>query len=223
MAVSLIVSETITGADFSDSLAGGSTGMDLGQVTNGLFSPIINQSLNTGHQDIIIRHDAVIDPITDVEFYLQTYTGTYGGAATAAADFTTIGNYGAADAGASANNSDGLSRGIHIDMSWNVASASQFAYAREATGQKRIFGKSYSGKDGLSQPNAFAMHVDAASYWNGSAEVAATTPVTGRIGKSNDAVLGNRGHIRMRAYLHSNAVDGGILQWSSVIGYSYTA
>lgn len=223
MSVTLTVSETANGSDFSDSLAGGSSGLDLGQVTNGQYAPLTLQSANTGHQDIYIYHDAVVDPITDVEFYLAQYSGTYGGANSAAADFTTIGNYGAADTGATANNSDGLSRGIHIDMSWDVSTASQFTYARETTGQKRIFGKSYSGKDGLTQPNAFPMHIDAASYWDGSTEVDAITPVTGKIGKSNDTVLGNRGHIRMRGYLHTAAVDGGILQWDTVIGFSYTA
>lgn len=223
MSVSLIVSETITGANASDSLAGGSTGLDIGQVTNGQYAPLILQSANTGHQDVFIRHDAVVDPITDVKFYAAQYTGTYGGANSAAADFTTLGAYGAADTGATANNSDGLSRGLHIDMSWDVATASQFAYTRESTGQKRIFGKSYTGKDGLSLANAFDMHVDAASYWNGSSEVDATTPVTGKIGKSSDTVLGNRGHIRKRVYLHTAAVDGGILQYDFVIGFAYTA
>ena len=109
MAVTLTVSETANGADFSDSLAGGSTGLDLGQVTNGQYAPLTLQSANTGHQDIYIYHDAVVDPITDVEFYLAQYSGTYGGASSAAADFTTIGNYGAADTGATANNSNGLS------------------------------------------------------------------------------------------------------------------
>jgi hypothetical protein len=223
MAVVLTVSETVTGANVSDSLAGGSTGLDLGQVTNGQYAPLTLQSANTGHQDIYIRHDAVVDPITSVAFYLAIYSGTYGGASSAAADFTTIGAYGAADTGATANNSDGLSRGIHMDMSWDVATASQFAYTREATGQKRIFGKDYSGLDGLSLGDAFPMHVDAASYWNGSTEIDATTPVTASIGKASDTVLGNRGHVRMRGYLHTAAVDGGILQYDTVISYSYTA
>lgn len=223
MTVTLVVSETITGANVSDSLAGGSTGLDLGQVTNGQYAPLTLQSANTGHQDIFIRHDAVVDPVTDVKFYLATFSGVYGGANSAGADFTTIGAYGAADTGATANNDDGLSRGIRMDMSWDVATASQFAYTREASGQMRIFGKDYTGLDGLSLGDAHEMHVDAASYWNGATEVDATTPVTGQIGKSDDTVLGNRGHIRMRGYLHTAAVDGGIIQWDTVISYAYTA
>lgn len=223
MAVTLTVSETITGSNVSDTLAGGSAGLDLGQVTNGQYCPLTLQSANTGHQDIFIRHDAVVDPITDVKIYLAQYSGTYGGANSAATDFTTIGTYGTTDSGATANNSDGLSRGIHVDMSWDVVTASQFAYTREATGQKRIFGKVYSAKDGLSLAQAHDLHVDACSYWNGASEVDATTPVTGKIGKSSDTVLGNRGHLRMRGYLHTAAVDGGILQWDSVISFAYSA
>lgn len=223
MTVLLTVSSTITGSDVNDTLAGGSSGSDLGQVTNGSYAPVISQAANTGWRDWYIRHDAVVDPITNVKFYLAQFSGTYGGANSAAADFTTVGNYGAADGGATTNNTDGLSRGLHMDMSWDVTSATAFAYSREGTGQKRIFGKSYSGKDGLSLANSFDMHVDAASYWNGSSEVDATTPVTGSIGKSSDTVLGNRGHIKRRFYLNSAATEGGVLQFDAVISYSFTA
>lgn len=224
MSVTLTISETIDGSDFSDSLAGGASGLDLGQVTNGLYAPIINQTLNTGHQDIFISHDALQDPITDVQIYLQQYSFvSYGGANSPAADFSTIGAYGAADSGLTANNTDGLSRGLHIDMSWDVATISQFAYARESSGQKRIFGKDYSGKDGLSELGAFDLHVDSASYYDGATEADASAPITGKIGKFNDTVLGNRAHIRMRGYLHSAAIDGGILQWDTCVNFSYTA
>lgn len=224
MTVSLIVSESVTGAEVSDVLAGGSTGLDLGQVTNGAYSPITLQSANTGAQDIFIRHDAVTDPITNVKFYVATYTGIYGGANSAAADITTLLALGLANTGADKNNADGLSRGLHIDMDWQVSTANQFDPTREASGQKRIFGKDAgAGINGSSLALGFTMHADAASYWNGSSEVDATTPVAGSIGKSTDTVLGNRGHFKGRFYLNSAAVDGGILQWSTVISYSFTS
>lgn len=223
MAVVLTVSETSTGADFSDSLAGGSTGLDLGQVTNGAYAPIIDQAANTGHQNIFISHNAVFDPITEVSLYLASFTGTYGGANSATTDFATIGSLGAADTGATKNNTDGNSRGLHIDMSWNIDASTQFDYTRVSTGQKRIFGKTYSGLDGLTLAKAFPLHVDAMSYWNATTEIDATSPQSGKIGKSTDTVLGNRGHLKMRGYLHQAAVQGGVLQWDTVIGYSYTA
>lgn len=222
-AVLLIASETVTGSEASDTLSGSDTGLDLGQVVNGAYSPITNQSLNTGAQDLFLRNDATIDPVTNVKFYVGTFSGTYGGANTAGADFTTLTGYGSSDTGATKNNTDGNSRGLHIDMDWQVSSTNQFDYSRDGT-QMRIFGKNYGGGlDGASQTNAFAMHVDSASYWNGSSEVDATTPQTSKIGKSTDSVLGNRCHLKKRFYLHSGAVDGGILQYDFVVAYSYTA
>jgi hypothetical protein len=223
MAVLLTVSETVTGAEVSDTLAGGATGLDFGQVSNGLYTPFTNQAANTGHQDVFIRHDATVDPITSVKLYVAQYSGTYGGADSAANDITTLLGLGAANTGADKNNVDGNSRGLHVDMDWQVSTANQFDPTREATGQKRIFGKDYSGLDGSSLALGFTLNADAASYWNGSSEVDATTPVAGSIGKSSDTVLGNRGHVKMRFYLNNGAVDGGILQWDTVIAYSYTA
>ena len=223
MSVTLTVTETPAGSDFSDTLAGGSSGLDFGQVTNGFYAPIILQSANTGHQDIYLYHDAVVDPITDVSVYLAEFSGTYGGANSASLDFTSINAYGASDSGATKNNADGLSRGMHMDMSWNVSTATQFDYTRESTGQKRIFGKDYSGLDGTSSSKAFPLHVDAMSYWDGAVETDAVTPVSGKIGKLSDTILGNRGHLRMRGYLHTAATEGGILQFDVVFGYAYTA
>lgn len=221
--VLLTISKTVAGSEVSDVLSGGSTGLDYGQVVAGAYAPITTQSANTGWQDIYIRHDAVTDPITDVKFYVEQYTGTYGGANTAAGDIAAILAYGAADAGSNKNNADGASRGLHIDMDWQVTSTNAFDYTREATNQKRIFGKTYSGNNGSSLATGFSLHVDACSYWNGSTEVDATTPVTGKIGKSTDTVLGNRAHFLSRFYLHSASVDSGVLQWSSSISYSFTA
>lgn len=223
MAVLLIVSEAVTGAEVADVLSGGSTGQDYGQVTSGSYAPVIDQPTNDGSQDMYLRHDATIDPITDVSSNVAVFTGTYGGANSAAADFTTLGAYGAADAGATANNGDGLSRGLHMDMDWQVSVANQFQYSREATGQKRIYGKDYSGLTGLSLALAFPLHADACSYWNGVSEVDATTPVTGQIGISTDAVLGNRGHVKDRFYLNSGATEGGVLQFNRNWNYSFTA
>jgi hypothetical protein len=223
MSVTLVVSKTITGAEVSDTLAGGSSGLDFGQVVNGSYAPVISQVGNTGRQDLFLSHNATVDPITSVKFYTAQYSGTYGGANTAAADFTQLGTYGSTNSGADKNNVDGNSRGLHIDMDWQVADANQFDPTREAGGQKRIFGKSYTGLDGLSLANAFTMHADAASYWNGSSEVDASAPVTGKVGKSSDTVLGNRGHIRARWYLHSGETNGGILQHDFVVAFSYTA
>lgn len=223
MSVLLTVSETISGSEAADSLSGGSTGMDLGQVTNGSYSPVTSQSANTGAMQVYISHNATIDPVTNVVFYVDTYSGTYGGAVSAAADYTTLKAYGASDTGATKNNVDGLSQGLHIDMDWQVSTSNMFSYSRESTGNMRIFGKTYTSLDGTTQATGFALHVDALSYYNGSTEVDATTPVTSKIGKSTDTVLGNRAHFFKRFYLNTAATNGGILQYDFVVAYSYTA
>ena len=98
MAVTLTISETLTGSGLADSLSGGGTGLDLGQVINGQYTPVVDQPTNDGVQNIYLSHDAVIDPITDVKFYVQQYgvgTGfSYGGANSAAADITKLLNMG---------------------------------------------------------------------------------------------------------------------------------
>lgn len=223
MTVTLTVAETISGAEISDVLAGGSTGLDYGQVTNGSFTPVISQAANTGQQDLYLFHDGV-NPITDVKLYIDQYSGTYGGAVSAASDFAAIVALGSSDTGATKNNTDGLSRGLQVDMAWNVTASTQFDYSREAGGNKRIFGKDYTGLDGTSSTTAFPLHVDACSYWNGVTEADASAPVTGSIGGSADTgTLGNRGHIKTRFYLHTAATEGGIFQFDKVINFAHTS
>lgn len=230
MSVLLTVSQTIAGAAYSDALAGGGTGIDLASVINGQYSPVISQPGNTGAQDVFVRHNATIDPITGVKTFLQQYgvgTGfTYGGANSAAADFTTVLNMGNTDTmGAGiANNSDGFGNGLHIDMDWDVTTPNQFLGSRVGT-FVRIYGDNggAASGDGRSLATAFTMKLDAAVYNNAGSEVAPSAAVDGKIGKTGDTVLGDRAHFRLRFYLRTDEVDGGILQWEWVIAYSFTA
>jgi hypothetical protein len=229
MSVLLTVSETLTGAAYSDSLSGGGSGIDLGSCLNGQYAPIILQSANTGAQHVYVRHNATIDPITDLKMFLQNYgvgTGfTYGGAVSAASDRTRILNQGDASVTTNANNADGLGGGLHIDMDWQVNSTNQFATARIATGQHRIFGDDGGAAAGIGRDlaTAIVLHADAMSYNNTGTETDATTPVAGSVGKTGDTVLGDRGHFLMRQLLRTDEVDGGILQVEVVLAYSYTA
>ncbi len=229
MAVLLTVSETLGGSAFNDDLEGpDGVGIDLGSCINGQYAPIISQVANTGHKNVFVRHDATIDPITDVKTFLQQFgvgTGfTYGGADSAANDLTTILNMGDASASVNPNNADGLGGGLHIDMDWQVSTANQFAPARLAA-QHRIYGDNggAAAGEGRNLASAITMHADAMVYNNTGVEVDATTPVAGSIGKSGDTVLGDVSHPRLRFMLRSDEVDGGILQWEWVIAYSYTA
>jgi hypothetical protein len=228
MSVLLTVSETINGTAYNDALQGGGTGIDLGSCINGQYAPIITQSANTGHQDIFVRHNATIDPITDLKSFIQTYgvgTGfTYGGADSAANDFTTVLDQGDASASAVPNNNDGLAGGVHIEMDWQVSTVNQFAAARIGS-QHRIYGANggAASGEGRNLASAFTAHIDGMSYNNAGTEVDATTPVAGKVGKTGDTVLGDRFHAKMRYFLRTDEVDGGFLQWEWVLAYSYTA
>jgi hypothetical protein len=221
MTVSLTVAKTMGGAGVSDALAGGGTGLDFGQVTNSEYVPIINQTANTGHQNLYISGDHVVDPITDVKTYIALFSQTYGGANSAAADYATLKAKGQADNENTANNSDGLASGLRIEHNgFGIAGLGASAFL-PSRAQVDIYGN--NGTDGIDLASAFDMHVDAMVYDNSSVETDASAPVTGKIGKSGDSVLGDYAHIGLRYYLESAAVDGGILQANFNIGFSYTA
>jgi hypothetical protein len=220
MAVNLTVSKTLGGSAVADVLAGSGTGIDLGSVVNSEYAPIISKAANTGWQALYIRHNATIDPITNVGTFVSQFSQTYGGAASAAADYTTLKNKGNAS-GNSANNNDGLSSGLRIEHDadlGNTLGASAFDATRA---QVKIYGDNLT--DGISLASKFNLHVDACIYNNAGSPVDATTPVTGKIGKTGDTVLGDVAFTKLRFYLETAAPDGGILQWDWTISYSFTA
>lgn len=226
--VNLTISETLTGGALADSLSGGGTGLDLGQVINGQFAPVVDIPTNDGYQSVFVKHDATIDPITDLSLYAQQFgvgTGfTYGGANSAGADITKLLNMGNASNSANANNADGLANGFHIYMDWQVSQPSQFAPARIGT-NVRIFGDNGGAAtgEGRSLATAFLIHADAMSRNNGGTEVDAGTPVAGKVGKTGDTTLGDRAHLKTRFYLRTDETQGGVLQWELVWSYSFTA
>lgn len=219
MAVAITLSKTINGAGVADTLAGGDTGVDLGSVANGEYTPIINKTANTGWQALYIRHDATIDPITQVKTYIAEFSQTYGGAQTAADDYTTLQAKGAGT-GDSANNADGLSKGLRIEHDADLAGALGASAFNGTRAQVKTYGKDGLGVDLAS---AYIIHADAMIYNNAGTPVDATTPVAGEIGKTGDTVLGDRAFVKLRFYLETAAPDGGIIQWDWVIAYTFTA
>ncbi len=252
MAVSLTVSETLDGAPVADVLASPgpvNTGVDYGSVVNGSYGPITTKADNTGRKDLFIRHDATIDPITDVKTFMQEYgTGTgfgYGGADSAANDFTTMKNL-ANTSGGSKNNADGNSGGLWIDMNavltdsvgstqfdWNTNGFSgwdgtNFTNSQGGDDTVAIYGDGLT--DAIDLPSAFpmrskAMVIDATTGNGGDATngFVPTAPVEGQIGKDGDTALGDNAHTKLRTYVRSDTTNGGIVQWEWVIAYSFTA
>jgi len=227
MAVTLKITATPGGStDIADTLSGGSTGADIGQATNGAYAPIVGeQSANGGAKTLYISHNAVVDPVTNVGFYLAAYSGTYGGPSSSSpsADLTKVLDAGASDNGGQANNSDGLSNGLHVDMSYSISDSGQFAPSREQTGQKRVFGKTVGGiRYGL-QTAPIPLHQDALFFWSSPSKVAPTAPEAGKIGLSTATDLGSHAQVRFRYYMPSSSTVGGVLQWSLATIYSFTA
>ena len=230
MAVTLTISETLSGSEVADSLNGGGTGTDLGQCVNGLYSPIIDSTTNTGAQVLYLRHNATIDPITNLSIYMDSYarTGfTYGGAATASSDYTTLKDEGdLSDVSLAAkNNSNGLVSGLWMEMQYDVSSTNQFDIysARGADPASRfvkIFGK---GAQGIDEDTAYGVIKESCLFANGVNEDAPITPVDGKIGKSGDSTLGDRAKLRFRIYLREAFADGGVFQACLVARFSFTA
>lgn len=225
----LVASDTSAPSEFSDSLAGGGSGLNLGQVANGLYAPIVDQGLNQGAQLVYLSHDATIDPVTDVKIYIGQYSGTYGGAVSAASDFSSIvaeGQNSSATTG-DKNNSNGTASGVWIDFQWDVSETNQFDIATRATDVK-IFGD--NGTDGIDAASAFDLPTSSMLYAaNSASEAAPNTPEAGKIGISTgggfggDFTLGNRAKVRNRIYLRSTFPDGGIFQYDTLFRYSFTA
>jgi hypothetical protein len=220
MAVSLTISKTLGGSQIADALAGGGSGLDLGSVVNTEYVPIILKSANTGWQPLYIRHNAAIDPITDVKTFISQYSQAYGGAKTAALDYAEAiaqGN----SSGNSANNADGLSAGLRIEHDADLGGLLGLSAFDGTRAQVKKYGD--NNTDGIDLDSAFDLHVDALIYNNAGTPVDATTPVTGKIGKSGDTVLGDVAFTKLRYYLETAAPDGGIMQLDYVIAYSFTA
>lgn len=226
MSVVLTVSKTLDGSAVADSLSGGGTGVDLGSVVNNQYAPIVSKAANTGKQDIYVRHNATIDPITSFKVHIQQYgTSTgfgYGGAATASGDFSTLANLGT-NSGNSKNNANGLSGGIWVDMDWDVSTSNLFDQSTRPTLVKIFGDNGGTSGDGVSLTSAFTVAADAMVYDNGGTETSGSAPVAGVIGKNNDTAKGDNAHLQFRIYLPSAHPDGGVLQFEVVFSYSFTA
>lgn len=223
MTVLLTVSETLDGSAVSDSLAAGGTGVDLGSVVNNQFAPLTDKTANTGSQLLYVRHDATVDPITEVGTFIESYAATgftYGGANSAAGDFTALKALGFGS-GSSKNNADGLSGGLWVDMDAAASTTNQFDQATFPTKVKIYGDGSGSSTDGIDLASAFT--VKSTAMVIAPADTLATTPVDGVIGKDGDTVKGDNAKLKLRIYLPLAQLEGGIHQWSWTVKYSFTA
>lgn len=222
MAVTLTISKVLNPpSQVADSLAGGGTGLDYGQVVNGAYCPIISKSANTGYQALYLSHNATIDPIVEVKTFIAQFSQTYGGAKSAALDIAALIAKGQNDSEVSANNSDGLSGGLRIEHAGQGIAGLGASAFLPSRAQVKIYGN--NGTDGIDLTSAFDLHVDALGVNTAGVWTDASAPVTGKIGKAADAVLGDTAWVGLRFYLEDAAADGGIMQWDWTTSFAYTA
>lgn len=248
MAVNLTVSETLDGSQVADTLAdsggGPFTGIDLGSVTNGSYSPQ-TAGTNAGNKPLFVRHDATVDQITDTKTYIAEYNtnlpNTYGGADTVGNDYTRIKAMGS-NSGDSKDNSDNLSQGIWVDHDATTSEANQFDYTARGTDGTTTNGNGTIIKYGdnsdamaVSLATAFiipseAMVIDSDQTAGSipvppspSAGFIASAPVDGEIGINGSGTLGDNAFLKMRVYIAGSETQGGIHQVEWVIAYSFTA
>ena len=201
---------------------------------NGGFTGLVApQAANTGSNDLFIFHDAVVDPLTNFSVYLEQYSQAYGGVATAAADFARLQTLAEAT-GSNKNNSNGLTEGFWIDMDFDALVPNQFDYANfgpvadtivtgAGGGVVRVMRRTDGGNlsdHGSELSNRIT--VLAASMFVDPSTIP-SAPVDGTIGKSGDAVLGDRSKIKHRLYLKQAETTSGIIQWDETFAFTTTA
>ncbi len=219
MTIAPTFSKTIAGAALSDPLTGGGAGIDFGQVIVGKYCPLVDQASNTGWAVVYVRHNAVVDPITDCQLFIEPYDQTYGGAAAnPTADFNTLKSKGAASS--TVANNDGSGGGLRVEMDADIPGTLGAAAFLASRPQSKIFGKASLGID---LPSAYPIHVDAMVLNSAGNPVDAIAPETGKIGKTGDANLGDRASLKFRYYLESNALNGGVIQGKLSMGFAYSA
>ena len=255
MTVVMTVGETmaasLAGTDFSDALADGASGttnsgVDYGQVVNAKYAPLIDEVANTGAQDFYFSHDAVVDKITDVKFFLDEFSGSNGyggpGSRSPTIDLTTIFDEGDTSAQIgdppSKNNANGKGGGIWLDQDRDVAATNQFDWSTNrgngtpaGNGTVYIYGANggAAGGEGRSLATAFGLKTDAMAWSNAAVETAASTPVAGQIGRRQGVdlaeaqTLGEVAHLKGRIYIRTAFAEGGIFQFDHTTAFSFTA
>lgn len=185
--VTLTASKTLNGPAVNDLLNGGASGVDIGTVANDAVSNTVN---------LYVRHNGA-NKITGASFFVQAYTGTYGGNYTPTADYAKLQGLG------DTNN------GLQFDEDWDRTVPFNVLY-QVKTGD----GDSFATRRAIA---ATSMVRD-----NAGSEADATAPVVGEIGPALNATLGDNAHLKYRIKIPASETDGGIRQYDTVIAYNYT-
>ena len=137
MPVNVTFSKTAGGVAIADSLQGGGSGLDHGNVTNGS---------STGIQEVFIRHNGA-NEITDCKFWIAPYSGVYGGGTSASLDLAEILSWGVSN------------EGLRIDPNPD----SIFTSFKTGVGDSSINAIALSGGDGGTNPDDIGAGMNTAS------------------------------------------------------------
>jgi hypothetical protein len=153
-----------------------------------------------------MRHNG-INKITSCAYYIQPFTGVYGGSYDAPADYAKMKALGDLAGG---------DYGLMFDEDWD-SSPNFSSYFKVRTG----FGDSFATRRGF--PTSMMLYFNTVSL----AKSNPTSPIVGQLGPNDNGAdaqaLGNRAMLRFRVGLPASEVDGGIRQYDSVIAYTYTS
>lgn len=228
MTVTLTVAASLLGAAPNDALAGGGVGLDLGTAINGVYTPLIDKTDNTGFAEVFISHNG-INQIDDVGTFISPYSQPFGGVAdTANAEYVALLAEGAAsDNSPNNNNSPALGQGLRVEYAADLGTALGLSLFDNSRAQVGIYGKAKvvglnNGFDGSNLANAFIFHQDAMIQANGGTPLVASAPQAGVIGPAGNSSLGDTATAKLRYYLAETAEEGGIGQVDWVVKYAFT-
>lgn len=238
MTVLLTIAKTSLGAQVADPLSGGGVGYDIGVIKNGSYSGVISQAANTGFNDYFVSHDAANDPVTNFSLFVEPYSQIYGGVRSANEDYDRLETMAEATDG-SKNNGLGNTSGWAVDFDWDAVTANIFDYINfgpvadsivtgAGGGLVRYFRRQDPGTGNLADHGSdllsrITVPADAMAYDPGTGMVAASAPLAGVIGKSDDSTLGNRSRCKFRLFVASGETLGGELQFDTTAAFTYTS
>lgn len=195
MSVSLTVSKTIAGADASDSLSGGTVGLDLG------VSSTETQPVTT----LYVRHDGA-EKITELGYFVQSFSGTYGGDYAASTDLNKVLSHG------------DLGKGLVFEENARAGNGDPQPAAFAAVGTlfrvKTGQGVSYATRR-IVPTSAFVLN-------NGGSDAVPSAPVAGELGPAGSSTLGDRVKLRCRYEVPTAETLGGKRQCDLVFSFAYS-
>lgn len=144
---------------------------------------------------IYLRHDGSTF-ITNLSLYVKSYSQTYGGEYSASSDYAKVVEQG------------GLGSGFQIDFDWDGVAFATFSTITSGVG--------------VSPETAIGIPVSSIFQRNGGSPIAATAPVSEKLGASGDTTFGDTVLLKTRWLVPSNETQPGRRQIDLAFIYNFT-